>query len=1600
MCNECVKEESPDRGRICLEIGSYLLNFRACANCEHKGELVIVDREVIQEGDTEVIVYDHQCGECGHVVAKHHYTFNVMEEYQEYEMECVLCGIAEDSISITPIDPRTDEHGTKVQKAAVKAGLPLNQFSDIAYGKFLKMFQLFDIGYTELVRTSNSCHHNAVAHFWMTLMSSGLIRKGTYTGWYSEIDECFVPESQIDHKKDLAGNIQTVSKEYGNPVVWCEEENYIFNLSHFHEPLKKWLSTVEIYPQQFHDQVADMLEGPLGDLSISRPTERLMWAIPVPGDPSQTIYVWLDALVNYLTASGYPEPLGWWPPIHIIGKDILKFHAIYWPAFLLAAGIQPPKTIICHSHWLVDDRKMSKSYGNVVKPGELLDKFTSDGWRYFLLREGVLSSDSNYNAEKLARMLNAELADNLGNLLRRCTSHLINPAQIFPYFDVKNVKGIGEIGESLIQRTLELPEAVISHYQSFHFYKGLDCIQTVLRHCNQFFQASRPWDLAKENQDLHLYQVLYITMEVLRVCGILLIPVVPNIALALLRKLGGQGKYSISQVQPFFREPSHQKAVDISMGELIAKGSHVVLQREDYFQVYKISDRLISLGREKVQLNCVVGHPYGTTFKLVRPEGDTKCFMLEPTSSAEFSFSPSLKKNSNEQDNRHILDRSDSQRLTREEIEKLKSQGVLGSEMVNILVENSESFARKTEFSQEKYMKKKGKKYHGFVTLHRPTIRLLANVYYSHDPLKILVVPMHWQPPVLATCLAPTSSDQSAISRNFRVDTLAQCMSLGNVQSGGTYMLYETGTNGLLLAAILHALGGSGHVIQLHQGDIQREAVKAMDLNEKDLQCLHQVHFKSLRRIEDDASPMDDEAESADAEVAFAKKRAEENLIKTFLKAGVDGLFLVTRHQPCPILISLLHYLKPSRPFVIFSQYEEVSLPWQELYSICCLRRQPERLMVEEFISGQYCIVPSKKNLRFDPSFSPFPCQLYLHFLRRMAGKRVHSSSSSSDSDNEHSSKQICQQDEGSSDVDIIYEKIGNSSDGSRESESHPQSRKTVASWLKESLAKLKEKGEDRDEIVIMGEVGQGLSPKDANMNAFGQTSGSESLHLPESTSNTPPPMPLMGVDLSAHIQKHSESPSTDVQNSEAAFDKIAKVHGSAVAKEVLELRRMREWEYTNFGKQIISNQSLNEVPQVFTVMSYNVLAQDLLSDHMHLYNSCPESCLPWEFRWKRIVEDIQYHCPDIMCFQEVQGNHYTQEFLPTLKALGYAGMYKQRTHNKVDGCAIFYLESKFKLVNSAGVEFYQPDVYALNKDNVGLIVLLRLKNSGSKLSTPFAVATTHLLYNPYRHDIKLAQLQVLFAELDRLTFRGMDGKRPSFFPIILTGDMNFQPSSPLFKFITEGELQFEGCSAQSLLPSTGGRVLSAELLPQSLGITDQCQYIHIVNQRTPTKHIMHDVPHFKAGKFPMPQYGPPPGLNGGMSVTSAMKPHVPSASSLRDSDPAIVYHSPPIQPRFFSTGALQHALDLTSTYKLYLNRLPRRPPAVTTSHGRWVMVDYIFYSTPFDRRSGRRKEGKLRLVGTYGLLSASECQNLGTMPNFASPSDHYLLLTQFFLHS
>lgn len=441
-------------------------------------------------------------------------------------------------------------------------------------------------------------------------------------------------------------------------------------------------------------------------------------------------------------------------------------------------------------------------------------------------------------------------------------------------------------------------------------------------------------------------------------------------------------------------------------------------------------------------------------------------------------------------------------------------------------------------------------------------------------------------------------------------------------------------------------------------------------------------------------------------------------------------------------------------------------------------------------------------------------------------------------------------------------------------------------------------------------------------------------------------------------------------------------------------LKEKRHWQYTHFGSTLpVAEVKDTPYHLLFTVMSYNLLAHDLLHSHMYLYDKHKPNALVWKHRSQLLYSEIQEANADILCLQEVQEDQL-RTFYRRLNHLGYASIYKKRTGHNVDGVAIYYKKDVFELVDHTSVEYYQPGISILDRHNVGLIAKLAIKANPSRY---LVVATTHLLYNPNRHDVKLAQTQVLLAEVERFAFKGFSYGISTYWPVIITGDMNFEPYTGVYRLLTEGMFRYEGLSNKTLTDNFRGRVLSKELLPRSLDISDTCQHwgilcmraIQQLDSKTQLKFLkIYNTDHQKILK-----------LNVMTQTPASFENFVENTRMMELVNSFVPFCGPssipPLPDAGHATGQLTHNLNLCSVYKH--GEKDKYPESeVTTNQGNWVTVDYIFYSCIKNESDEKIIEGNLKLVSRCRLPTASEAASFGPIPNDVSPSDHYPLLATF----
>lgn len=413
----------------------------------------------------------------------------------------------------------TDEHGQKIERAAQKKGVSPQQFVDDVSKHFRNLSQTLNLSEDYFIRTTDESHKKVAQILWTKLAENGQIYQSTYAGWYSVRDETFYTESEL-----VDGKAPT-----GAEVEWVEEPSYFFKLSEWQEPLLRFYAENPdfIGPKTRRNEVVRFVEGGLKDLSISRSTFK--WGVPVPGDKDHVMYVWLDALSNYLSALGYAEVDAskyekFWPvATHLLGKDILRHHAVYWPAFLLAAGLEPPKRIFAHGWWTKDGLKMSKSIGNTVNPFDLVEKYGSDQVRYFLMREVPFGQDGDFSYAAFIQRVNSDLANDFGNLSQRVLSFVQKHAQA----QVPQPGDLQESDKAFLQQIKELPEALKTLAEQQAISKMCEAIWTCVGEANRYIDREQPWSLRKTDQ-ARMQTVLFVLMEAIRHLAVLASPVIPE----------------------------------------------------------------------------------------------------------------------------------------------------------------------------------------------------------------------------------------------------------------------------------------------------------------------------------------------------------------------------------------------------------------------------------------------------------------------------------------------------------------------------------------------------------------------------------------------------------------------------------------------------------------------------------------------------------------------------------------------------------------------------------------------------------------------------------------------------------------------------------------------------------------------------------------------------------------------------------------------------------------------------------------------------------------------------------------------------------------
>ncbi len=427
----------------------------------------------------------------------------------------------------------TDEHGLKIAQAARAAELCPRAYVDGMVQHFQELAAVLNISHDRFVRTTDADHVVACQTLWRALQARGDLYLGRYEGWYSVRDEAYYEADELVEAEDISGKIVKLSPQ-GTPVEWTVEESWFFRLSAYADRL---LALYDAHPEfvqpaSRRNEMRSFVAGGLRDLSVSRTS--FDWGVPVPGSPGHVMYVWIDALTNYLTGAGYPDATDWWPAdLHVIGKDVVRFHAVYWPAFLMSAGLALPETVFGHGHILNRGEKMSKSLGNVVDPLALAKTFGVDQLRWFLLRDVAFGDDGSYSEAAIAERSNADLANGIGNLAQRALAMI-----------AKNISGLQPVIPAQGEAEATLHEMVSVQTNAYHtamnalqLHRAAEAIMLIVGAANGYFADAAPWAL-RATDPARMAAVLAQTVDAVRRIAILAQPFMPATMATLLDQLG------------------------------------------------------------------------------------------------------------------------------------------------------------------------------------------------------------------------------------------------------------------------------------------------------------------------------------------------------------------------------------------------------------------------------------------------------------------------------------------------------------------------------------------------------------------------------------------------------------------------------------------------------------------------------------------------------------------------------------------------------------------------------------------------------------------------------------------------------------------------------------------------------------------------------------------------------------------------------------------------------------------------------------------------------------------------------------------------------
>lgn len=514
----------------------------------------------------------------------------------------------------------TDEHGINIQRLAERSGVTPKEYADKIVAEFKETFQAFGLdreqgGYDIFMRTTEAFHYEGVSELWRRVAKTKTpkgrqaIYKGHYEGWFCA--SCAAYKSEEEYAKPEREGDPPICLEHLRPLDHVAEESYFFRLSDYAETLLALYEAQPefIRPETRRNEVMSFVRGGLQDLSISRQQSSVSWGIPVPDDPTHSIYVWFDALTNYITAIGFGNEererlVGFekfWPAVHLVGKDILRFHAVYWPAFLLAAGLEPPRKIFAHGMWLdPTGRRMSKSLGNAIDLGILRKHFTNDAVRYYCLREMVFGQDGKFGYETLIDRTNSDLASGLGNLSSRtltmihryCEGHIPNPKLTDENYLAAKRAGVDPDAQSLVSTLEHARDQFVLHFEDYAISRALESAWSVIARVDKMISDAKPWELVKdEGQRETLNAVLYRAVESLRWLCVLLYPVMPEAAQKIYEQIGLTGQLAamdpttlvwgtlqegtrVGEVKPLFPRLDKQKIMADIEKETTHSGTH------------------------------------------------------------------------------------------------------------------------------------------------------------------------------------------------------------------------------------------------------------------------------------------------------------------------------------------------------------------------------------------------------------------------------------------------------------------------------------------------------------------------------------------------------------------------------------------------------------------------------------------------------------------------------------------------------------------------------------------------------------------------------------------------------------------------------------------------------------------------------------------------------------------------------------------------------------------------------------------------------------------------------------------------------------------